>query len=243
MIKDSTLKRFVIIFSILIIIFGYAMYRLDTFGWLEAILAALAFSYQINRLLSFPKKEDIKPRPRKQPKYKQYDENRYPDRDMERIYEAYNIPKEDENIEEEEDYSEENERYENNESELMEEETPTTEIYSYSTIEDENQTTSWYLTPTGFPITLSILWFFIAVVAMLFDQVKGFITPYIPISFFIFIPILFLIGLSGIFGVLFIGKDRKELSSEENAGYVLNIIKIVAAWGIGIYIVIRHYFL
>jgi hypothetical protein len=74
----------------------------------------------------------------------------------------------------------------------------------------------------------------------MFDQAKKLVTIYIPVSFFIFIPILFLIGLSGLFGILFVGKNIEELNSEENAGYVLNIIKIIASWGIGIYIVVIY---
>jgi hypothetical protein len=135
--KNSPLLRFVIIFVFLMVAFGFlAYYRSDKLDWWGAIFFSLLLAIRLNRIFSTQKIKEPR-KPRKVSRHKQYDENRYSNKDMERIYKAYNIQKEDEPEE--------------------------TEAYENQTIEDENQTTNWLLTPTGLPIALSILWFFISI--------------------------------------------------------------------------------
>ena len=226
--KNLTLKRFGVIFLILIIIFGYMAYRSNMQEWWGVLLGALIFALRINGLFS---KSEIKktqieePRAYEKSTHRQYDENRYVNKDMERIYEAYNIQEEDESRIDDE--------------ELMEgdEETEVTEPYLYPIIDSEHQTTNWLLTPTGFPFALSILWLFISIVVLMsFDQAAELITVYFPVSFFIFIPILFLIGVSGFIGM----KIREtieisEMTVEEHGVYLINILKIITGWGIALY--------
>lgn len=110
---------------------------------------------------------------------------------------------------------------------------------SYNEDEEPQGFKSW-ITPVRLPITLAIAWFFIAgYISSNHSEIIKTVSSYFPAWFFTILPILFLIGLSGLIGVLFRERDDSlEISSEENAAYLINLLKIFTGWGIGIYAIL-----
>jgi len=94
-----------------------------------------------------------------------------------------------------------------------------------------------WLTPTQLPITLAGVWFFTsAYIAGNYPEIIRTIAGGFPIWFFTILPIFFLIGLSGLIGILFRERDETlEISTQENAAYLLNLLKILIGWGAGVY--------
>lgn len=105
---------------------------------------------------------------------------------------------------------------------------------------DKPRGTQPWLTPTQFPMALAFLWFFISQLTLdNSSELTKSISAYFPPFLFVIVPICFLIGLSGLIGLLF-GKQNEdlEMSSKENAVYLINLLKLFAGWGVGIYVIL-----
>ncbi|MBL8077172.1 MAG: hypothetical protein JNM55_04355 [Anaerolineales bacterium] len=114
------------------------------------------------------------------------------------------------------------------------------QIHSSYNEDEEPQGFKAWITPVRLPITLAIAWFFISgYISSNHSEIIKTVSSYFPAWFFTILPILFLIGLSGLIGVLFRERDDSlEISSEENAAYLINLLKIFTGWGIGIYAIL-----
>lgn len=110
----------------------------------------------------------------------------------------------------------------------------------YSNEDNQPKGFKAWVTPTQLPITLSILWFFISNSLLTNNpELKKLITKHFPLFFFTILPIFFLIGLSGLIGIMSRERDETlEISSKENAGYLINILKILIGWGVGVYAIL-----
>lgn len=112
---------------------------------------------------------------------------------------------------------------------------------SYDEYESEEpQGFKAWTTPTRLPIILAIAWFFISgYISSNHSEIIKTVPHYSPVWFFTVLPILFLIGLSGLIGVLFRERDESlEISPKENAAYLINLLKIFTGWGIGVYAIL-----
>ena len=55
-------------------------------------------------------------------------------------------------------------------------------------------------------------------------------------------PVFFLLGLSGLLGILFkSSRENIEITPKERMDSMLNILKILVGWGVGIYIFLKNF--
>ncbi len=97
-----------------------------------------------------------------------------------------------------------------------------------------------WIKPTPVLLTLAAIWFLISrYISGNYPEAARSITGHFPTWFFTFLPIFFLIGLSGLIGILFRERDETlEMSSKENAAQLFNLVKIFTGWGIGLYAIL-----
>lgn len=191
-------------------------------------------------------------------KHKQYNDSRLTDYVMEKIMKAYNVKEEtDDTDDEDEEFEEEDE--EEDEEEADEEvenspifygnETGTIEskpqfaIYNFNDNEDENKGIKALFSPAQLPLVISGLWFIIAVIIYnFFPDIRQSIPKAISPLIFTVLPILFLVGLSGLLGILLKQpSENLETTPKEKMAYILNILKILAGWGAAIYVFIINF--
>jgi hypothetical protein len=188
-------------------------------------------------------------------KHKQYNDSRLTDYMMEKIMKAYNVKEETEDTDEDdEEFEEEDEETEGEFAEEFEEEnidspttydnkrtesTPQPVIYN----EDEEKATGLrrFFTAVNFPITLAVLWLIVLGTAENFipnarQLIPKFVSPFA----FTILPILFLVGLSGLVGILFKQSSENLESTLLESTSNVNILKLVIGWGGGIYFLIMN---
>ncbi len=97
-----------------------------------------------------------------------------------------------------------------------------------------------WMKPTSLLMILSGIWFLLSgYISGSYPEVTKSITGNFPSWFFTVLPTFFLIGLSGLTGLLFrVGDETQEMSSKEHAAHLFNFVKIFAGWGIGLYAVL-----
>jgi hypothetical protein len=148
-----------------------------------------------------------------------------------------------------EDESLEEDIEEENDEEALEEQNMLPAFYarsnqihsSYDEYErNESRGLKAWLIPTQLPITLGVLWFFLSLYFLnKYPGLPGGIEKYFPASLLIVLPSLFLLGLSGLIGILFREQDETlEVSTEANSAYLFNFLKMLVGWGVGLYAIL-----
>jgi hypothetical protein len=189
-------------------------------------------------------------------KHKEYNDSRLTDLMMERIMKAYGIEEEtDEQSDDEFDEEDEGEFDEEFDQEINEEGTNPQTSYSnervesvslpviYNEYDDEEKLTglkAWF-TPVQLPITLAVVWF--VVLSMIGNFIPGarqLIPESISTFAFTILPILFLVGLSGLLGILLKQSSESLDATPLETTSIANILKIVIGLGGGIYFLITN---
>ena len=177
--------------------------------------------------------------------HKQYNDSRLTDYMMEKIMKAYNVKEEtNDTDDDEEEFEEENEEQTDEDTPIFYgnaeiiESKPQFAIYNIND-EEENTGLKALFSPTQLPLTLSGLWFIITIIIYnFFPDIRQSIPKSISPANFTILPILFLVGLSGLLGILFKQPSESlETTPREKIAYILNIFKVLMGWG-GIYILI-----
>jgi hypothetical protein len=156
---------------------------------------------------------------------------------------------EDESLEEEPEFDQTEEDLEEDNDDELEEQSALPAFYarsnqihsSYDEYErNEPRGLKAWLMPTQLPITLAVLWLFLSLYFLnKYPELPDGIEKYFPASLLIVLPSLFLLGLSGLIGILFREQDETlEVSTEANSVYLFNFLKMFVGWGVGLYAIL-----
>jgi hypothetical protein len=112
-------------------------------------------------------------------------------------------------------------------------------VYSESNDEEKSTGLRAWFTPVQLPITLAAVWFVILVTIENFiPDARQLIPESISAFAFTLLPILFLVGLSGLLGILLKRSGESLDTTPLESASIVNILKIVIGWGGGIYFLI-----
>lgn len=176
------------------------------------------------------------------PQHKQYEDSRLTDFMMEKLKESYDIKEEPTSIIEEDENEEKDDDY------LM---YPGKPEYGENRMQpilygEETEKVTGFkalFLPAQLPITLAEAWIVTAVIIQtFFPQIRDVISSFVSFSIFVMLPVFFLLGLSGLLGILFkSSRESIEITSKERMDSMLNILKILVGWGVGIYIFLKNF--
>jgi hypothetical protein len=181
-------------------------------------------------------------------KHKEYNDSRITDLMMERIMKAYGVEEEtdeesDDKFDEEFD-EETDEEGANPQTSYNNERAESVSLpVMYNEYDDQEKVTglkAWF-TPVQLPITLAVVWFVIlGTIENFIPDARQLIPESISAFTFTILPILFLVGLSGLLGILFKQPNEGLEATPVESKSTVNILKIVIGWGGGIYFLISN---
>ena len=238
--RPSENNQIGILFSVIVVViltatlFKFVLPKSTNFFFILLILAILgAVVYFSNK--RHERKHRI-------PQHKQYEDSRLTDFMMEKLKESYDIKEETTPIIEE---------YENEEKDdgtLIYTSKPEYGGNGMQSIlygEEAEKATGFkaLFLPAKLPITLAEAWIVTAVIIQtFFPQIRDVISSFVSFSIFVMFPVFFLLGLSGLLGILFkSSRESIEITSKERMDSMLNILKILVGWGVGIYIFLKNF--
>lgn len=237
--RPSENNQIGILFSVIIVViltatlFKFVLPKSTNFFFILLILAILgAVVYFSNK--RHERKHRI-------PQHKQYEDSRLTDFMMEKLKVSYDIEETTPIIEE----------YENEEKDdgtliyTSKPEYGENRAQSILYGEEEEKVTGFkaLFLPAQLPITLAEAGIVTAVIIQtFFPQIREVISSFVSFSIFVMFPVFFLLGLSGLLGILFkSSRESIEITSKERMDSMLNILKILVGWGVGIYIFLKNF--